>query len=183
MPRGNVNCQDVTPKTGTVDTTAASYRTELPKGMKFEHKPLHFIALDEQRAQFFNNNVLNIEGALQIGYRGVHADVGGFVYPKKANSFGDFSRNDAVMAAGLIGINFHQATLDAARNPINWKAIPTENSSIIYNDNETRAFPSDMYLHWSVGSFGKHTTPYNAVGNRKSIGWREWYNWAGKYAP
>ena len=167
----------------TVDTTAASYHTELPKGMKFEHKPLHFISLDEQRAQFFNNNVLNIEGALQIGYRGVHADVGGFVYPKKANFFGDFSRNDAVMAAGLIGINFHQATLNASKNPINWKAIPTENSSIIYKDNETRTFPSDMYLHWSVGSFGTYTTPYNSVDNRKAIGWREWYNWAGKHVP
>ena len=165
----------------TVDTTIASYRTELPKGMKFEHKPLHFIALDEQRAQFFDNDVLNIEGALQIGYRGVHADTGGFIYPDKENAFGWISRQDAVSAAFQIGINFDAETLAHYSSHRDWSAIPTDNDLIIYNGGETRTFPSDMYLSPSVFEFGRYTKPYNPISNQhRTIMTRDWYRWAGK---
>lgn len=46
----------------------------LPSGMKFHHPPLHLVALDEQRKEFA---VSDLEGATQIGLRGVHSNVGG----------------------------------------------------------------------------------------------------------
>jgi RHS repeat-associated protein len=50
---------------------------DLPKNLNYTRQPMHLIAVDEQRDQFFDKDVLNIEGALQVGFRGVHANVGG----------------------------------------------------------------------------------------------------------
>lgn len=159
-----------------VKTTAYDYHSELPKQMSFAYQPLHFIALDEQRSQFFDEEVLNVEGALQIGYRGVHADVGNGY---KSSAFGWLSRNDAVMASQSVGLRFSSAQLSKYAPVVNWSAVPTENDKGYYNGSETRTFPSDMYLHWSVDMFGVHSKPANDVSGLKGMSREVWLRWQG----
>jgi hypothetical protein len=163
-----------------VKHTTTDYRTELPQGMNYEYQPLHFIALDEQRAQFFDKEVLNLQGALQIGYRGVHCDVGGG-YPN--NAFDWLSRNDAVYAAGLTGLKFDPVTLKKYPSTVNWQARPTPNDQWFYNGNESRSFPSDMYLHWSVPMFGWYSKPLNNIQGHKKISREVWMKWARQNGP
>lgn len=164
----------------TVKTTVHDYPTELPSNMRFEHQPLHFIAIDEQRAQFFNKEVLNLQGALQIGYRGVHADVGGFQYPDQPRCFGWLSRNDAISASQLLGIRFKSKIVERYKFTVDWSALPSENDTWFYNGGEARTFPADMYLHWSVRMFGWHSRPYNDVTGHPEISRGVWLNWAGR---
>jgi hypothetical protein len=149
--------------------------------MRFEHKPLHFIALDEQRRQFGDAEVLDLgDEALQIGYRGKHADTGGVLYKDRANAFGSFSLNDAVWAAHLIGIDFDRVTLAKRPAYTDWRATPSDNDTFFYDDGVSRTFPPNMLLSPSVRNFGRHSTPLNGVGNhRHQIMTRGWYEWAG----
>ena len=159
----------------TVKTTHEDYRTELPSGMNFAHKPLHFIALDEMRSQFFDQEVLNLQGSVQIGYRGVHADAANG-YPK--SPFGWISRNTAFMAAHRAGIFFNFKTLLEYPRVVDWTAKTTPNDTLFYNDNEPRIFPSDMYLDPSVKKFWKYSKPRNNVNDFISEGrWFKWEYW------
>jgi RHS repeat-associated protein len=145
----------------TVDYTAGSYRTDLPTGLNYIHQPLHFIALDEQRSQFSNERVLNVEGALQIGFRGVHADVGGG-YPN--NPFELYSRLVAVENAQRAGLEFDVSTINTFSGRYGgWNEVPTDNDQWFYNGGERRTFPNDMYLHWSVEKFGRYSQPLNNI--------------------
>jgi RHS repeat-associated protein len=159
----------------TVTHTSADYRSELPKGMTFDYQPLHFIALDERRSEFFDKEVLDVQGSLQIGYRGVHADVGGG-YADSA--FDWISRNDALYAAGVAGLRFDQGTLKKYPSKVNWAARPTTNDKWFYNGNEARSFPNAMYLHWSVGLFGAYSKPLNNVEGREDISREVWKQWS-----
>lgn len=158
----------------TVKTTAIDYRTELPNGMNFEHKPIHFIALDERRREFFDAEVLNVQGAIQIGMRGVHADVGNGY---KKSPFGWLSLKTTFIAATLAGLKFHSQTLAEYWGPTDWRATPTDNNRWFYHGNEPRTFPSDMYLHWSVKDFGRYSTPLNDISGYRELPSEVWYKW------
>jgi hypothetical protein len=158
----------------TVKTTTKDYRTDLPAGLVFEHRPLHFIAIDEYRKDFFDKDVLNVEGALQIGVRGVHADIANGY----ANSpFGWQSMKTAVFAAGLAGLKFNERVLNQYEGPKDWSAKPTDNDQWFYLGAGPRTFPSDMRLHWSVKHFNKHTTPKNSVSGFRELSDRDWLLW------
>lgn len=144
--------------------------------MQFEHQPLHLIAIDEQRSVFFNEEVLDLQGALQIGFRGKHADVGGV--SSYQNSFGWLSRNSVNMAAGMAGLHFSKDELANYPSIVNFTAKPSDNDKIIYNDGEKRSFPRDMYLGGGVTQFGWHTPPYNNIDGHNSIDRNVWVDWA-----
>ena len=142
-----------------VKTTAVDYRTELPKGMHFEHQPIHFIALDEQRTAFFNPEVLNLQGAIQIGLRGVHSDAANAY---ENSPFGWVSLQTSVFLGKIADLEFDKATVSKYTGPTNWRAKPTDNSSFKYRFGH-RTFPTDMYLHWSVKYFNQYSTPLNDI--------------------
>jgi RHS repeat-associated protein len=143
----------------TVKSTAANYRTELPKGMKFQHNPLHFIAIDEGRIDFFDEEVLNLQGALQIGFRGVHADAGNGY---RGGALGWPSLDVAVRSANLIGLQFNIKTLDQYTGPFDLSAKPTKNGTCYYRKGG-RIFPPDMYLDPSVSVFNESSQPLNDI--------------------
>jgi RHS repeat-associated protein len=161
----------------TVRTTAFPYRTEIPRNLVFRHKPLHFIALDEQRSEFFDKEVLDVEGAWQIGFRGVHADVGGG-YPN--SPFDWLSRNEAVYAGQMAGVSFNNTVLANYRRTVNWKATPTENDTFYYNGKEPRVLPKNITLHWSVAMFNWYTKPANSAEDAKDMRREDWLTWAGR---
>jgi RHS repeat-associated protein len=142
-----------------VKTTSTDYRTELPKDMQFEFQPLHFIAIDEQRDAFYDNEVLNVQGAVQIGLRGVHADVGNAY---KNNSFGLIALWITRAAAEHTGLKFDEKTIDSYQGTFDWRSKPTNNSRIFYGKT-LRFFPYDMYIHSSVRQFGKYSEPLNYI--------------------
>ena len=61
----------------TVAATKENFPHDLPSNLNYIYQPIHLIALDEQRTAFFDKDVLDVQGSLQIGFRGVHANVGG----------------------------------------------------------------------------------------------------------
>jgi RHS repeat-associated protein len=143
----------------TVKTTAVDYRAELPKGMNFDYQPLHFIAIDEQRRAFYDAEVLDVQGAVQIGLRGVHADVGNGY---RNNSFGMVSLWTARGFAVKAGLRFDEKTIDAYQGKFSWRSKPTNNSKIYYAPG-LRFFPGDMYIHPSVKQFNKYSAPLNNI--------------------
>ncbi|MDD4869426.1 MAG: hypothetical protein PHR77_02605 [Kiritimatiellae bacterium] len=164
----------------TVRSTWKNYRTELPVGLHFEHQPLHFISIDEQRRPFSDEEVLDVHGALQIGYRGVHADDGNG-YPENGPSpFGGISLGDAVLAGKFIGIEFDKTELAKYPSVINFKATPTDNSSLIYGPLGHRKFPHGMILDGSVRQFGWYSKPLNDISGFNTYTSHEmWLKWAG----
>jgi hypothetical protein len=155
--------------------------------MKFTSKPVHLIALDEQRKEF---QCIDVAGADQVGFRGVHSDVGGGY---RDNEFDWLARDFMVERARLAGVQFDSDVLDSysrtgsaryqawqrmreqrgrAMDPENPAydraefftrsgATPTDNSRWFYNDGEPGGFPKDMTLHPSVGFF--NTSPRNDI--------------------
>jgi hypothetical protein len=157
----------------TVKTTSTDYRTELPRDMQFEFQPLHFIAIDEQRNAFYDNEVLNVQGAIQIGLRGVHADVGNAY---KNNSFGLIALWTTRAAAEYTGLKFDEKTIDSYQGNFNWKSNPTDNSRIFYGKG-SRYFPYDMFIHSSVRQFGKHSEPLNNIDGYREMTDDIMYQW------
>jgi RHS repeat-associated protein len=145
----------------TVKSTAVDYRTELPKGMQFQHRPLHFIAIDERRKDFFSQEVLNIQGALQIGFRGVHSDDGNGY---RDGALGWPSLDVAVRSANLIGLQFNGKTIDKYAGTFDLSAKPSKNSTWYYREGD-RMFPKDMYLDPSVQVFNESSQPLNDISN------------------
>ena len=124
---------------------AANFRFSLPSKMKFENDPLHMIALDEQRVNF---QVTDLQGALQIGFRGVHAENGGW-YPK--NQFAWIPLRVMEKRAEAAGIQFQAGALDRliTRAPFDPNAQAQDPDEWFY-DEEQRIMPKGMLLHPSV---------------------------------
>jgi hypothetical protein len=127
--------------------------------MRFQHKPLHFIAIDEGRIDFFDEEVLNVQGALQIGFRGVHADAGNGY---RGGALGWPSLDVALRAANLIGLQFNAKTIDQYAGTFDLSAQPTENSRWFYRE-AGRILPADMYLDPSVSVFNESSQPLNDI--------------------
>jgi hypothetical protein len=130
--------------------------------------------LDEQRREFFDKEVLDIQGALQIGFRGVHSDAGNS-YPN--SPFGWLSLKTAVFAAELAGLKFDAETIQTYMGPKDWTAKPTPNAQFPYHGGYQRTFPKDMYLHWSVKWFGKYTKPLNGIRGFNELPDKVWRKW------
>lgn len=145
-----------------VKYASSKYRTELPQNLNYIHNPIHCIAIDEQRSQFFDEEVLNVQRAVQVGFRGKHADVGGGYYDSE---FAWLSRDLVLSLAGKANLAFSSDVIDQFPHDKYWKAIPTDNDTPYYNDHEKRTFPSDMYLHPSVRSFNQYSKSLNSVDN------------------
>lgn len=149
---------------GRVLSSKPDYRFNLPQEMKFRHKPLHLVSIDERREQF---QPLDLKGAKQLGFRGVHSDLAGS-YPGQPFEFPviDFILN----ATDEFGISYSHEALKEYYGPImngyqHWLSSgkissaqtnvpPTDNSGNIWiNDNEDRHFPKGLELHESVDYF------------------------------
>jgi hypothetical protein len=144
----------------------------LPKGMK-PGTMLHLVALDEQRREFA---VTDIQGALQVGFRGVHSDDGGgyennffeyitrrFVYERaKAAGLQFFdSKYHALNPNAMVAL-YDQYAKDFSSGTLPQLGIyPTDNSALIWDDNEKRRLPKGMFLHPSIQWFS--TPPANSI--------------------
>ena len=141
------------------------FRFRLPSGMKFTFRPIHAVSLDEQRDEF---KVVDIRGALQVGFRGVHSNVGGG-YPDDPFAWIPLAY---VARAGLKAhVPFDMDVLAKEKQLHDWNAKSFDNSEIYYNDNEPRNLPKAMLLHPSVRLFT--TTPKNEIGNYPYL--KDWY--------
>jgi RHS repeat-associated protein len=141
----------------------ADFRFDLPENMKFSNQPVHAVSIDERRKEFA---VQDLKGAKQVGFRGVHSDVGG---GDKNNAFDWLARDFMVQEAEQAGVKFNQKALSGySRNgsqayeqwiksdqspALRSNAIPTNNRKIYFNDNEDRKLPSGMQMHESVPYF------------------------------
>jgi RHS repeat-associated protein len=132
-----------------VEHTDRNTPHELPAGLKYTHQPLHLIAVDEQRKEFYDPDVLNIEGAVQIGFRGVHANVGGG--QKNADML-------AAQSLYFVAEAMRKSKLNAFDNAVLWNQMeqhgmhdnkatstPSKNDRFFYTMG-TRAFPKGMFL-------------------------------------
>ena len=145
-------------------TTDASF--VLPKNLN-PVKLLHLVALDEKREPFAFSN---LQGATQVGFRGVHADIGGG-YPY-SNFFTFITREYVIEQAEAIGLNiFHRKHISGYdkgyRHRARYKAgmanpnyglniLPTYNLKLkgpIRYKTATRVFPADMTPHWTLRMF------------------------------
>jgi hypothetical protein len=135
---------------------AAGFRFSLPRGMRFEHRPVHMIALDEQRVNF---QVTDLPEALQIGFRGVHAEIGGW-YPR--NQFAWIPLAVMKKRAEAAGITFASGALDRLidRAPFDPEA-KAQDPDTWYYDEEERIMPKGMLLHPSVRWY--KSQPENSV--------------------
>ena len=82
------------------------------------------------------------------------------------------------MAGEMAGLKFNSDVLSQYPSTVNYKAKPSENDKIIYNDGERRMFPADMYLGQGVSQFGWHTAPYNDITGHRSMSRQALLNWA-----
>ena len=153
----------------------------LPPTMKFAHKPLHLVSVDEQRKEFA---VTDLQGSRQIGFKGVHSDVGGgyggrfFEYITLRHVYED---------QRAMGLNlFNEATIfeklpsDDASMEDKWGQLyrrlrsgelkskltgPShtayDNSQGIYNDQEPRHLPRGLAMDPSVSWFEE--SPKNRI--------------------
>ncbi|NCB44811.1 MAG: hypothetical protein EOM59_19645, partial [Clostridia bacterium] len=124
---------------------ASDFRFSLPSKMTFETQPVHMIALDEQRVNF---QVTDLPGAWQIGFRGVHAEVGGW-YPN--DQFTWIPLKVMQKRAESAGVRFKLGALDRLidRVPFDPKARAKDPDTWYY-DEEQRVMPKGMLLHTSV---------------------------------
>jgi len=157
-------------------TRTVKYRFNLPKDMKFRIKPVHAVSIDEQREEFAT---VDLKDALQVGFRGVHSDVGGGY---KNNEFDWIAYDYMVEKSRDAGVEFKQKEINRIERTGNeqyrrWlnrgsaetrsNAVPTDNSEWYYNDNEPRKLPSNMLLHPSVDYF--KSAPKNDIGGYKYL--------------
>jgi len=161
---------------GVDKTKTVKYRFNLPKDMKFSAKPVHAVSIDEQRKEFAT---VDLEGALQVGFRGVHSDVGGGY---ENNKFGWIALDYMVKRSEAAHVTFKQKELNRVeRNGyeqymqwLNRDASATrsdartyDNSEVYYNDNEPRKLPNNMLLHPSVDYF--EAAPKNDIGGYRYL--------------
>ncbi len=158
------------------DTFARNANNEgfsLPKGMAFQFRPLHLVSIDEMRKEFACSD---IEGALQIGFRGVHSNLGAGY---GGSLFEFITREFIIEKSQADGLDLFEAKkytqYDGPYRPIynNYRnnfikghltkipLLPTDNSDVIFNDNEPRHLPKNLIIHpsayWFIGS------PYNSI--------------------
>ena len=157
----------------------------LPKGMKFTHTPLHLVSLDERRKEFA---VTDLQRALQVGFKGVHANVGGgyggslfefiarefvYEYSKKAG-LSLWDEEDFKMLGAQYRATYERYMSDF-RDANGNRLLPlltetaTDNSRGYFNDDEYRHLPQGMLLHPSVAWFSERpTNPIYRVEQLKS---------------
>ncbi|NQU11250.1 DUF2235 domain-containing protein, partial [bacterium] len=115
------------------------YRLYLPTKIPVT-KAVHAIALDEYRSFF---PVTNIRGALQVGFRGAHSDIGGS-YAEEGLS--NITLRWMIQHARSVGVRF-RSTYDQA--PVN-HFQPPHNSAGEGSPTGLRGFPPDMIIHDSA---------------------------------
>jgi len=160
---------------GFEKTRTVKYNFNLPKDMKFSATPVHAVSIDEQRKEFAT---VDLEGALQVGFRGVHADVGGGY---ENNNFDWIALDYMAAQSKAAHVKFHEKELNRVhRNGyeqyMEWltedstrrsDAKPTDNREWYYNDKEPRKLPNNMLLHPSVGYF--ENAPKNEIGRYRYL--------------
>jgi RHS repeat-associated protein len=133
----------------------------LPSGMNFVNIPLHIVSLDDRRREFA---VTDLKGAWQIGFRGVHSNVGG---GEGNDFFAYITRRFVYERAKKAGLMF--AEKEWAASDQHWASLyyccaknrtcapldmlPTDNSALKWDDNEARKLPKGLLLHPSVDWF------------------------------
>jgi len=152
-------------------TKTVKYRFNLPENMEFSAQPVHAVSIDEQRKQFA---AVDLDGALQVGFRGVHSDVGGGY---DNNQFDWLSRDYMVSKSREAGVNFDEYKLSKyqrngyehynqwLKNKLSTSKSdekPSDNSKWYYSNNTPRELPKNMVLHPSVEYFNE--TPKNDIG-------------------
>jgi Uncharacterized alpha/beta hydrolase domain (DUF2235) len=132
-------------------------------------KIYHLVSLDEQRREFA---VTDLQGALQVGFRGVHANVGG---GEKDDFFAYITRRFVYEKAKEAGVVFDEKkwakadrtftsmydSYDREIQPFRYYLEPTDNSAIHWDDNERRQLPKGLLLHKSVKWFS--SKPKNSI--------------------
>lgn len=142
-----------------------TFRFSLPGKMKFSNKPVHLVSIDESRKEFAT---VDLDRALQVGFRGVHSDVGG---GDKNNAFDWIARNFMVEKATEAGVTFNLKKINqfggwgsrgkgvgyqwptAYSNAQRSNMPPSYNDELYFNYNEPRVLPKNMLLHPSVRYF------------------------------
>ncbi len=150
---------------------ASDTKWQLPVNMKFEIQPLHLVAVDESRKEFA---VTDLVRALQVGFRGVHSDVGGGY---GGNFFEFITREFVSEYSRKFKLSLFDQNVIASFDG-NWRLLyenhfhlklqskslgyeVTDNSDKLYNDNEQRRLPANLKLHTSVLWFSQN--PKNDV--------------------
>lgn len=136
---------------------------DLPDNLMYTHQPLHLIAIDEQRKQFFEKDVLDVQGSLQIGFRGVHANVGG------GHNNNSLSYEPLMFVRSMMA----KSGMDVFNKVVMWKYIerygmvdngamsmPTNNDTWFYTMGH-REFPTGMFL--SPGFMSRKNNLKNSV--------------------
>ncbi len=118
----------------------------MPDNLNYKYQPIHLIALDEQRAAFFDAEVLDVQGALQIGFRGVHANVGG---GHNNNSLSreplEFVR-EMMEKSGMKVFRYNSMWRDMDRfGMMRGDSTPSQNGAVYYKMGH-RTFPPGMFL-------------------------------------
>jgi hypothetical protein len=163
---------------GLVGYNSYEQRCEESYGMKFTLPAdmqigvfLHLVALDEQRREF---PVTDIQGALQVGFRGVHSDVGGgypdnffeyitrrFVYERGTREGVPFF-HDKYKAMDPYSRMLYDNCCRLGRSADGWLTLsPTDNSALKWDDGEKRRLPDGLLLHPSVRWF--KDAPRNSI--------------------
>jgi RHS repeat-associated protein len=144
----------------------AWYKFELPKEMQNKVPIVSFLALDEQRSQF-QCEIMN--SAINIGFRGVHSDVGGGYFN---NSFDLVSRIEMCNIAKQFSVPLYESKIEGdikALKSIDWSSKVSINSKWYYNDNENRKFPQNMILHPTVLGYMFSTDIKNPLKGRYPV--------------
>ena len=130
----------------TVAATKEKFPHELPSNLNYKYQPIHLIALDEQRTAFFDEEVLNVQGALQIGFRGVHANVGGG-HNNNSLSREPLSFVRSMMEkSGMKVFSYRSMWRDMSRfGMMSGTSTPSDNDKFFYFMGH-RTFPEGMFL-------------------------------------
>jgi hypothetical protein len=156
---------------GECDISDMGKRLYLPstKQLKYLSTPVQAVALDEQRAEFQVNKLI---GAINIGFRGVHSDIGsGYIptlslaafpllymvngandafpglYDTSKIRFGSDKYEDIMKYEDLLADENKTKGMELF---INLYFRPSSNEALEFNDGATRRFPDNMIFHSSV---------------------------------
>ncbi|CAM2009692.1 phospholipase effector Tle1 domain-containing protein [Acanthopleuribacter pedis] len=142
----------------------------LPKNMTFIHQPIHLISIDEQRKEFA---VSDLQGALQVGFRGVHSNVGGGY---GGSIFEFIARQFVIDMSEHYGLTLWDETKLASMGEdyretyeqykqyfyIQGRGVkkrlkdsPTDNGKWYFNDGEYRHLPKNLVIHPSAMWFSE----------------------------
>jgi hypothetical protein len=142
------------PPVWTPDVYARNANSEgfnFPKGMTFADKPLHLVALDEQRKEFA---VSDLQGARQIGFKGVHSDVGG----------------------GYGGTFFEYITLRKVFEDQKSLGLNLFNEAVLFSNTPTDRSPQSMEERW-----GQLYRDCRSGAQSAKLGYTAWDNSAAKF--